>query len=131
VLLGVVALTLVVYRGYGRRSATGEGPVVAFSIPFASLEAAQAALQQGGSVPVPFALENLSQSDGAYRVEAWASAWMVGATSRFTVAVGTTYHGQVEVVVPAAVEARLVDLYVYEDEGIVPLAQLRLWLPEE
>ena len=128
-LLGVVVLTLVAYRGCASRSGTAGGPLVAFSIPAEGLEAAQAALWHGGSVAIPFRVENLDRGDGVYRVEAWGAA-RVGETSPFGLGAGATYRGEVQVPLPPAGADGPVDLYLYPAEAEVPLAHLRLWAAE-
>ena len=125
-LLGLVALTLLIYRGCGRRPGTGGGPVVAFSIPIASLEGVQAALLDGRQVTIPFRVENLGQGDEVYRVEARVPGG-VGATSRVSVPAGTGCSGEVELVLPLAGQDGPVDLYLYTVEALVPAAHLRLW----
>lgn len=126
VLLSVVVLTLIAYRGFGRRTLESGGPVAAFSVPVASLEAVQAMVKQGGNAAIPFVVENLGGGENAYRVEAWTGA-RLGVTSYFTVAAGATHRGQLEVLLPGAADAGSVDLYLYPGEGIVPVAHLRLW----
>jgi hypothetical protein len=128
-LLGVVVLTLLAYRGCAPRWAAWGGPVVAFSIPAERLVAAQAALREGGSVAIPFRVENLGGSDGGYRVEAWGAA-RVGETPYIWVAAGARYHGEVEVRLPGVREGGPLDLYLYPAQAGVPLAHLRLWAAE-
>ena len=129
-LLGVVVLTLVAYRACAPRSGARGGPVVAFSIPTEGLEAAQAALREGGSVAIPFRVENLGRGDGVYRVEAWGAA-RVGETPSIRVGAGARCRGEVEVRLPAVAEGGPLDLYLYPAEAVVPLAHLRLWPAEE
>ena len=128
-LLGVVVLTLVAYRACAPRSGARGGPVVAFSIPTEGLEPAQAALRGGGSVAIPFRVENLGRGDGVYRVEAWGAA-RVGETPSIGVGAGVSYRGEVAVRLPAVAEGGPLDLYLYPAEAVVPLAHLRLWAAE-